>query len=159
MDPSSEDRAATIRMLRSAGATATMLEAVSVADTIRHLQAGEADAAVIEYQLPDGNALDVMRECRSAGIDTPVIILTSHGDEETAVMTLKAGAYDYVVKESATPESLRRSMDTSMRVRRAEENAERADSHRRESELRFRIMADSAPVLIWMSEPDRKSVV
>jgi CheY-like chemotaxis protein len=50
---------------------------------------------VADYLLPDGNALDILalvsQEC-------PVVIMTSHGSEQSAVEAVKAGAQDYVVK-------------------------------------------------------------
>jgi glucan phosphorylase len=43
--------------------------------------------------------LDLMRDVRARGIDTPVIFLTGRGDEEVAVETMKLGAADYVLKD------------------------------------------------------------
>lgn len=52
------------------------------------------DAIICDYQLPDGDAIDILRKV----IDIPVIIVTGAGDEKLAVTALKAGAYDYITK-------------------------------------------------------------
>ncbi|MCK5126168.1 MAG: response regulator [candidate division Zixibacteria bacterium] len=49
-----------------------------------------------DYCLPDGSGLDLIEWARGV----PVIVMTSQGDENTAVDALKRGAYDYLVKNA-----------------------------------------------------------
>ena len=48
-----------------------------------------------DYRLPDGSGKDLVVMSNGAW---PVILMTSHGDEQVAVDSMKAGALDYVVK-------------------------------------------------------------
>jgi PAS domain S-box-containing protein len=56
------------------------------------------DLVLSDLRLPDGNGLDVLDEIRQRNLPLAVVILTGFGDEETAVLALKSGANDYVVK-------------------------------------------------------------
>ncbi len=67
----------------------------SVAESKDVLSTGQFDIIIADHSLGDGTALDILQ---SAG-NTPVIVVTGAGDEETAVKTWKAGAYDYLVKD------------------------------------------------------------
>jgi len=51
--------------------------------------------------LPDGNGIDLLAAPAEANA-FPMLILTSHGNEQTAVNALKAGALDYIVKSPET---------------------------------------------------------
>jgi DNA-binding NtrC family response regulator len=53
------------------------------------------DLVVTDYMLGDGVGLEIIDQTNGA----PVIVITGSGDEETAVKVLKAGAYDYLVKD------------------------------------------------------------
>jgi len=53
------------------------------------------DVVISDYSLGDGTAFDILGAVK----DTPVILITGAGDEETAVKAWKAGAYDYLVKD------------------------------------------------------------
>jgi two-component sensor histidine kinase len=55
------------------------------------------DLVVLDYSLPDMRADDVIR---SVGMP-PFMIATGRGDEETAVRLMRAGARDYVIKDSS----------------------------------------------------------
>ena len=154
-DPNAADRAETVRILRAAGAKAAIIEAGTSADAAQSLEAG-VGAALIELEFPDGDGIDLIRGARTSGITCPIIVLTAHGGEQAAVDIMKAGASDYLSKDRLTTDSLQRSLNSALRVHRAEAFAERAGSSMRESESRFRIMADSAPVLIWMSDPNKE---
>src|SRR4051794_12270067 len=50
------------------------------------------DVAFLDYWLGSRDGLALLRDIRSRGITTPVIILTSRGAEEVAVEAMKAGA-------------------------------------------------------------------
>jgi len=69
----------------------------SVAEGTEALCNTRFDVVITDHSLGDGTAFDVLQ---SAG-NTPVIVVTGAGDEETAVKTWKAGAYDYLVKDIA----------------------------------------------------------
>ncbi len=114
---------------------------------------------------------------RAAGV--PVIFVSASSDVTTSVRGLALGAVDYVLKPFRREELLARvrthlelgrlrgQLETQVELRTAElraaveqlneEVAERfqAESALRESEQRFRIMADTAPVSIWVSGPDK----
>jgi len=61
----------------------------------RVLGTDQFDIIITDPSLGDGPAFDVLD---LAG-NTPVIVVTGAGDEETAVKAWKAGAYDYLVKD------------------------------------------------------------
>jgi two-component system OmpR family response regulator len=66
------------------------------------------DAIVLDLSLPDLNGMDLLRELRTRGIDTPILILTSRGSVDDRVAGLEAGGDDYLVKPFAFPELLAR---------------------------------------------------
>jgi DNA-binding response OmpR family regulator len=62
------------------------------------LVAGGFDIVLLDLGLPRRDGLDVLREARSRGDSTPVIIITARDDVQSRVAGLDAGADDYVVK-------------------------------------------------------------
>jgi two-component system, OmpR family, response regulator CpxR len=66
------------------------------------------DLVILDIILPQMNGLEVLRRLRK-DIDTPVIILTSCGDELDRVVGLEIGADDYVSKPFSPRELLARS--------------------------------------------------
>jgi len=66
------------------------------------------DALVLDLGLPDLDGLEVCRRLRSAGDDTPVLMLTARDAVHDRVQGLDAGADDYLVKPFALAELLAR---------------------------------------------------
>src|SRR3954447_2878692 len=56
------------------------------------------DLLILDVMLPRLSGLDVCRQLRTAGNDTPIIMLTARGQEIDKVLGLKTGADDYVTK-------------------------------------------------------------
>ncbi len=69
--------------------------ASSVAEAREKLKAEKFDIIIADYFLGDGNALDFF----DIIVDTPIIVTTGAGDEEIAISAMKAGAYDYLIKD------------------------------------------------------------
>lgn len=68
----------------------------SVSDAKQVLNSPEQfDIIISDHSLGDGTALDILESAKN----TPVIVVTGAGDEETAIKAWKAGAYDYLVKD------------------------------------------------------------
>jgi len=66
------------------------------------------DLAVLDLMLPKTGGLDVLRQARSAGVRTPVIVLTALGTVPNKLDGFEAGADDYLVKPFAVDELLAR---------------------------------------------------
>ncbi|MEW6434080.1 MAG: response regulator transcription factor [Myxococcota bacterium] len=56
------------------------------------------DCVVLDWGLPDKDGVAVLREWRSRGVMTPVLLLTARGTTGEKVTGLRAGADDYLVK-------------------------------------------------------------
>ena len=56
------------------------------------------DLCLTDMRLPDGNGIDLVRHIQSKHPSLPVAVITAHGNMETAVTALKAGAFDFVSK-------------------------------------------------------------
>ena len=54
------------------------------------------DLIFCDIKMPIMDGLDFLEEKRKKDIDCPVIMISGHGNVETAVQTLKNGAYDYL---------------------------------------------------------------
>src|ERR1700690_1041079 len=74
--------------------------AYEMADTIDEAKAflkkESFDVVITDFHLPDGNAFDILE----LGLDVPIIIVTGAGSEQVAVDAMKAGANDYLIKDS-----------------------------------------------------------
>jgi two-component system copper resistance phosphate regulon response regulator CusR len=66
------------------------------------------DVVVLDRGLPDGDGLDALGRWRSAGLQTPVLILTAQSEVAQRVAGLAAGADDYLGKPFAMAEFLAR---------------------------------------------------
>jgi len=61
------------------------------------------DAVVLDYGLPDGNALDLLPRLKAIDPDLPVVILTGEGTIDLAVRAIKEGADHFLVKPVELP--------------------------------------------------------
>lgn len=62
------------------------------------------DTVVLDISLPDKNGLDVLKELKALHPALPVLIFSTHLEEQYAVRALKAGAAGYLAKENAEEE-------------------------------------------------------
>ncbi|HEY7387460.1 MAG TPA: response regulator transcription factor [Bryobacteraceae bacterium] len=63
---------------------------------------------IVDLRMPGLSGVDVCKAIRSAGVQTPLIVLSAVGDEIDKVLLLEIGADDYVVKPFGTRELLAR---------------------------------------------------
>lgn len=110
VDDDEVDRLAVARALRFAGLDARLKEVETMSAALVALKEQAFDCVLLDYQLPEGDALDVLRALRESGLDTPVVILTGHGSEQTAVALMKAGAADYLPKNALSADRLAQSL-------------------------------------------------
>jgi DNA-binding NtrC family response regulator len=74
-----------------------VVEAETAADAIKRFREG-VDLVLLDYKLPDGDGLDVLKQMRAVDPEALVILLTAHSSVELAVEAMKHGAYHYANK-------------------------------------------------------------
>jgi two-component system response regulator PilR (NtrC family) len=72
--------------------------AADVAAARAQLAAEKYDLCLTDMRLPDGSGLDLINHISQRFPETPVAMITAHGNVEAAVEALKAGAFDFVTK-------------------------------------------------------------
>lgn len=77
-------------------------------EVLCYVAAGEFDAIVLDIMMPVKDGMTALREMRSKGIRTPVLLLTAKDTVADRVNGLDAGAEDYLVKPFAFEELLAR---------------------------------------------------
>ena len=71
---------------------------------VRELLRGQSvDAAVVDFSLPDGDGLDVLRTLKAQDPSLPVLLLTGHGTIDLAVKAIKEGAEQFLTKPVELP--------------------------------------------------------
>jgi PAS domain S-box-containing protein len=108
------------------------------------------DVVLLDYRLADGTGLELLERLRAAPLGPQVIMTTGTGNERVAVQAMKAGACDYLPKDGLTASALTRSVGHALELRRLEVVLG-------ESEQRFATLADAAPALIWLADPDARA--
>jgi PAS domain S-box-containing protein len=110
---------------------------------------GELDLVTVDYQLPDGDGISLLEEFTSKDGHPPVILVTGHGDELTAARSMEAGAAGYVIKDRLMASSLYQA------AKRALEFSQ-AVTEIRESEAKYRFLAEHMNDVLWMTDLDLK---
>lgn len=72
--------------------------AASASAALARLEESAFDVLLADLMMPDQDGLWLLREAKNRHPDVEVIIVTGHGDIDTAVAAIKEGAYDYVTK-------------------------------------------------------------
>lgn len=70
----------------------------SAEEARREVAALQPQIVLLDLRLPDGSGLDVLRFIREASPGSEVIVLTGHGSIDTAIESVRMGAFDYVAK-------------------------------------------------------------
>jgi len=73
--------------------------AANVADALFHFVTVDADIAVLDVRLPDGNGIELCRELISINSKVKVLMLTSFQDDEALLGAVLGGASGYLIKD------------------------------------------------------------
>lgn len=130
------DRLAVERALAASQLEAQLSVVVDAEAALTAMREKTFDCVLLDYNLPRGNGLTVLQALREAGDDTPVIAMTGHGDEDLVVELMKAGATDYIAKQSLRAERLAQSIRSALLLRQARRSA-RASQRALKEQLEF----------------------
>lgn len=121
---------------------AVVSEAASGAEGLRAAQDNDIDLIFLDIWMTGMDGLTVLAELKERGLDIPVVMISGHGNVETAVTALKNGAFDFIEKPL--------SLDTILMT--ADKALEVSALKRENKELRSRIHAEDPPRITGNSE-------
>ncbi|MEN8259217.1 MAG: diguanylate cyclase [Pseudomonadota bacterium] len=113
------------------------------------------DCILLDYRLPDVNGVEFLAELseQTDGIPYPVVMLTGTDSAEVAVVSLKHGARDYVVKdaEGHSLKWLPAIIIRTLQEQRALKERAEAMEKLRETEAKFRSLVEQIPAITYMA--------
>ena len=132
-----------VRILSEEDRQYEITEAIDGKKGFNLLQKGTFDLVLCDIKMPNMDGIEVLQKANSKKISTPFIMLTGHGNVETAVEAMKLGAYDFISK----PPDLNRLLTA---VRHALENKSLRNENKklkREVAQKFKIIGESKAVI------------
>ena len=148
-----EDDPDDVRMVREMLTTAQgarfQLECADQLSTgLSLLAADQIDIVLLDLWLPDSQGLHTLTEVLAQAPQPPVVVMTAVDDTDIAVKAVREGAQDYLVKGQVDGNLLARCIQYAIERRRAEEAL-------RESEEKFRSLAERSPNMIFINHKGR----
>jgi signal transduction histidine kinase len=102
VEDSEDDMLLQLRELRRGGFDVEHRCVETVAQLQDALASPGWQLVIADYSLPGYTGLDALRLVRQSGLDVPFILISGTVGEETAVESMRAGAADYLLKDSLT---------------------------------------------------------
>ena len=87
-----------VRILSEESASYEITEAENGKQGMSKLEKNAFDLVLCDIKMPKMDGIEVLQAAKAKGIYVPFIMLTGHGNVETAVEAMKLGAYDFIAK-------------------------------------------------------------
>ena len=132
-----------VRILSEESASYEITEAEDGKKGLFKLEKNSFDLVLCDIKMPKMDGIEVLQAAKAKGIYVPFIMLTGHGNVETAVEAMKLGAYDFIAK----PPDLNRLLTA---VRHAIENKTLRKENlklKRKVAQKYTIVGESEPVI------------
>ena len=125
----------------------TIREALSILDT-----QSDFDLILSDLRLPDGTGLDLLKKVRERPAAPAVVLVTGQGEQEDAVAALKAGAADYLVKQSDYLHRLPIVITNAI----AQNRYLREQVALQEAEVRYRSLVEQLPAVVFLDKANEE---
>ncbi|MCW3124937.1 MAG: response regulator transcription factor [Bacteroidetes bacterium] len=93
-----------IHLLHEEFPTSKITEAGNSQEVYEKVKGKIWDVILLDIIIPGSNGLEIMKELKTLGIKTPVLMLSTYSEEQYALRALKAGASGFLNKDSPTNE-------------------------------------------------------
>jgi PAS domain S-box-containing protein len=116
-------------------------------EALQRIAENRHDVVLLDQQLGRVSGLDVLQQALARGSRAAFIFLTTQADPAFDELVLRAGAADHLVKSQINAPLLDRATRYALERRRVEEAY-------RESEERFRLLANTVPALLYVTDAE-----
>jgi len=79
-------------------------EASNGCEVFERLEKGKYDVILLDISMPGKSGVDILKQIKIKKIKTPILMLSTHPEEQYALRSLKAGASGYLTKNADTTE-------------------------------------------------------
>ncbi len=150
VEDSEDDAELILRQLKRSGYDPIPCRVASAETMEAALGDSTWDIVISDYVMPGFGGLEALQLFHQRSLDIPFIIVSGHIGEEIAVSAMKAGADDYLMKDRLARliPAVNRALEDA-EIRRAHK---RANEALRESEERFRQLAENIGAVFFMFE-------
>ena len=153
LEDNSDDAELLVRRLRQAGFSCDW-QRVETEAAYQAQLSPQLDLILADYSLPQYDALRALRHLQACGLDVPFIVITGMLGEEAAVECMKRGAADYLLKDRLA--RLGPAVVLALEQKRLRDEKRRAEAAMRESEARYRTLAEAVQDMIYIIGPDER---
>nr|WP_296071666.1 response regulator [uncultured Actinoplanes sp.] len=147
VDDNDDDAVLIVRRLTRAGLPVTYARADSPAGLAEALATRAPDVVICDYNMPGLRAEDALERVRAYDADIPLLLVSGQVGEETAAAMMRAGARDFVLKDRLA--RLAPAVQRELHEAAERRQRRRAEEALRESEERFRLLAEHAHDVIF----------
>ena len=123
-------------------------ESENITQAFETIKANKFNCILLDYDLPDGNGVELIEKINEAygKNNVPIVMLSGSGSIEIAVETMRTGAHDYLVKSRATALDLIRAINNAIDKVKLYRDKEFASERIQISEERYRLLFDNTPL-------------
>ena len=118
-----------------------IVEAVDGVDGISKINSGKYDLILCDIKMPKKDGIEVLKYVLEESPSTPTIMISGHGDLETAVESMRLGAFDYISK----PPDLNRLLN-SVRTALLNNSFVKTSKSKNKVSKEFNIIGESKPI-------------
>ncbi|NKE71839.1 EAL domain-containing protein [Candidatus Manganitrophus noduliformans] len=157
VEDSAEDAELLLGELRRGGYEPAHERVSTIEEMNRAIDRGSWDIVFGDYSMPHFDGVAALKLLRGKGLDIPFLFVSGTLGEDTAVKAMRAGANDYFVKGHL--KRLLPVVERELRENGTRQERKRAEEQLRQSEERFRQLAENITEVFWMGDPDKNSIL
>jgi PAS domain S-box-containing protein len=154
IEDSEDDAKLALRALRHGGFDPTHRRVQTATELETALAQERWDAVIADFMMPGFTGIEALGIFRASGLDIPFILVSGTIGEESAVDAMKAGASDYVMKNSLV--RLAPALERELKESQIRAAHHRAQSDLIESERRFRDMLGNVGLISVMLDTNAR---
>lgn len=116
IDDSIHDRRVVRRLIRRSSMEISLEEAVDVASALQLLAVEAFDCLLIDYQLPDGDGIELVQKFMTTSVSGPIpaIMLSGHPTDDLVRLAMHTGLLDFLSKDGLNADMLERALRNAM---------------------------------------------
>jgi PAS domain S-box-containing protein len=126
-------------------------------DLILALHEKSWDCIISDFAMPSFSGLEALDELKKSGKDIPFILISGTIGEETAVAAMKAGASDYIMKNSLN--RLIPAFERELREAESRRQKRQAEASIQFERILLRTLIDNLPDFIYVKDSDCRIIV